>query len=88
MLPNKLKTPYSDQFDLGIRKQFGQIQTYFDRGLYDEADVVLSSLERSNPDFDGGRFGLKRRFESLKLAVVQKVPKKAAPPPEKPKKPQ
>jgi hypothetical protein len=27
VLPNKLKTPYSDQFDLGVRKQFGEIQT-------------------------------------------------------------
>jgi outer membrane receptor protein involved in Fe transport len=26
VLPNKLKTPYSDQFDLGIRKRFGDIQ--------------------------------------------------------------
>ncbi|MFL6725414.1 MAG: TonB-dependent receptor domain-containing protein [Sphingomicrobium sp.] len=24
VLPNKLKTPYSDQFDLGVRKQFGE----------------------------------------------------------------
>ena len=26
VLPNKMKTPYSDQFDLGVRKQFGEIQ--------------------------------------------------------------
>jgi outer membrane receptor protein involved in Fe transport len=26
VLPNKMKTPYSDQFDLGVRKQFGDIQ--------------------------------------------------------------
>jgi outer membrane receptor protein involved in Fe transport len=26
VLPNKLKTPYSDQFDLGVRKRFGDIQ--------------------------------------------------------------
>ena len=26
VLPNKLKVPYSDQVDLGVRKQFGQIQ--------------------------------------------------------------
>ncbi len=25
VLPNKLKTPYSDQFDIGVRKQFGEI---------------------------------------------------------------
>jgi outer membrane receptor for ferrienterochelin and colicin len=27
VLPNKVKMPYSDQFDLGVRKQFGAIQT-------------------------------------------------------------
>ncbi|HSV13576.1 MAG TPA: TonB-dependent receptor, partial [Tepidisphaeraceae bacterium] len=27
VLPNKIKTPYSDQFDLGVRKQFGVFQT-------------------------------------------------------------
>jgi outer membrane receptor for ferrienterochelin and colicin len=26
VLPNKLRTPYSDQFDLGVRKRFGDIQ--------------------------------------------------------------
>lgn len=26
VMPNKLKIPYSDQFDLGVRKQFGPIQ--------------------------------------------------------------
>lgn len=26
VLPNKMKTPYSDQADIGIRKQFGEIQ--------------------------------------------------------------
>jgi hypothetical protein len=61
--------------------RFGQIQSYYDRGLYDEAHVVISSLERTNPQFDAdsnapnGRFGLKRRFESLKTAIEQKVPK-------------
>jgi hypothetical protein len=27
VLPNKIKPPYSDQFDIGVRKRFGQIQT-------------------------------------------------------------
>jgi outer membrane receptor protein involved in Fe transport len=27
VLPNKVKMPYSDQFDLGVRKRFGDIQT-------------------------------------------------------------
>ena len=27
MLNNKTKMPYSDQFDLGVRKRFGDIQT-------------------------------------------------------------
>ncbi|MCH8616125.1 TonB-dependent receptor [Sphingomonas sp. SM33] len=27
LLDNKMKTPFSDQFDIGVRKRFGQIQT-------------------------------------------------------------
>jgi hypothetical protein len=27
VLPNKIKPPYSDQFDIGVRKRFGDIQT-------------------------------------------------------------
>lgn len=27
LLPNKIKAPYSDEFDLGVRKRFGEIQT-------------------------------------------------------------
>jgi len=27
VMPNKVRTPYSDQFDLGVRKRFGDIQT-------------------------------------------------------------
>ncbi|MFL6727169.1 MAG: TonB-dependent receptor domain-containing protein [Sphingomicrobium sp.] len=29
VLPNKLHLPYSDQFDIGVRKRFGDIQTEF-----------------------------------------------------------
>lgn len=56
--------------------RFGQVQTLFDRGLYDQADVSLSSLERTNPDYDGGRFGLGPRLRVLRTSINQKIPKK------------
>ena len=56
--------------------RYGQIQTLFDRGLYDEADVSLSSLERTNQDFDGDQFQLKQRFKKLKTDIALKIPPK------------
>jgi hypothetical protein len=56
--------------------RYGHMQSLFDRGIYDQADVSLSSLERTNPDFDGDRFGLKGRLRSLRLALDQKLPRK------------
>lgn len=61
--------------------RYAQIQTLFDRGIYEDADVSLSSLERTNPDFDGDRFQLKGRFKKLKLDIQGKVKRKTAPPP-------
>lgn len=54
--------------------RYGQILTFYERGLYDEADVSISSLERTNPDFDGDRFGLKVKYRNLKAQIRQKVP--------------
>jgi len=56
--------------------RYGQIQTLFDRGLYDEADVSMSSLERTNQEFDGDQFQLKLRFQKLKSDISLKVPLK------------
>ncbi len=55
--------------------RFGQIQSLFDRGQYEPANISLNSLERRNPDFDGDRFGLKVRFRTLRLAINDKLPK-------------
>ncbi|HEX6812392.1 MAG TPA: hypothetical protein VF384_12260 [Planctomycetota bacterium] len=55
---------------------YGQIQTAFDRGLYPEADVSLGSLERTNPEFDGDKYGLKLRFSLLKTQIKAKLPRK------------
>jgi tetratricopeptide (TPR) repeat protein len=68
--------------------RYWQIQTLFDRGLYDDADVSLSSLERTNQDFDGDRFQLKLRFKKLKTDIALKVPKKISEPKKIPEKPQ
>jgi tetratricopeptide (TPR) repeat protein len=55
--------------------RFGQIQTLYDRGLYDEAGVAMASLERTNPELDGGKYGLVSRFKTLKIAIQSKRPK-------------
>ena len=56
--------------------RYGQIQSLFDRGLYEEASVSMGSLDRTNPDLDGGRFALQQRFRTLKVAIQTKTRKK------------
>jgi tetratricopeptide (TPR) repeat protein len=53
--------------------KYGQVKTLFERADYEGADVTLKSVERTNPDFDGERFGLKVRFNSLKLEIRAKI---------------
>jgi tetratricopeptide (TPR) repeat protein len=54
--------------------QFGQLRTLIDRGVYNEADVMMRNLDRSSPDYDNDRFKLKLKFAQLKLEI--KAPKK------------
>ena len=45
------------------------IQVLFERGKETDvrdAKVLLDNLERNNPDFDGGKFGMKEKFLDLK----------------------
>jgi len=56
--------------------RYGQILLLFERGIYDQADVAMSSLERANPGFDGGKYGLNTRFVSLKQEIARKQPAK------------
>jgi len=58
----------------GWYARYGQIQTLYDRGLYDEASVSMASLERTNPELEGNRFGLQGRFKTLKVAIQSKKP--------------
>jgi outer membrane receptor for ferrienterochelin and colicin len=46
VLPNKVKMPYSDQFDIGIRKRFGQIQTSLTFSHVESHNIFL--YERAN----------------------------------------
>jgi len=58
----------------------GQIRTLFERGLYDQAEVAMNSLERNNPDFDlkdgKERFGLAQKLKLLKQSIAEKVKRK------------
>jgi tetratricopeptide (TPR) repeat protein len=55
--------------------RYGLIQSYYDSGRYDEADVSMKSLERTNPEFDEERYGLKRQLTQLKTQIALKIPK-------------
>jgi hypothetical protein len=46
VLPNKVKMPYSDQFDIGVRKRFGQIQTSLTYSHVESHNIFL--FERAN----------------------------------------
>lgn len=60
--------------------KYGQIKTLFDRGLYDQAEVAMNSVERNNPDFDmkdgKERFGLTTKLKQLKQQIASKMPRK------------
>jgi hypothetical protein len=53
--------------------KFFQLQVLVDRGEYQIADIGLRSLERNWPDFDGGKHGLKERFQRLGQELAKKV---------------
>lgn len=46
VLPNKVKMPYSDQFDLGVRKQFGDIQATLTYSHVESHNLFM--FERAN----------------------------------------
>ena len=46
VLPNKVKMPYSDQFDIGVRKRFGEIQTSLTYSHVESHNIFL--FERAN----------------------------------------
>lgn len=55
--------------------RYGLMHTLYDRGIYEDADVSMKSLERTNPEFDDNRFGLKQPLISLKAQIKLKNPK-------------
>jgi hypothetical protein len=51
-----------------------QIRNSFDLGEYENADLLMRQLERSQNDgFDQGQFGLKPLFEALKKEIAPKI---------------
>ena len=45
----------------------------YDRGDYENADIGVRSLERTNPDFDEDKYGLKAKFIKLRDELSKKV---------------
>lgn len=52
--------------------RYGGIQSLFDRGMYEQADISMKSLVRTNPEFDEDRFGLKVSLKTLQASIAQK----------------
>jgi hypothetical protein len=51
------------------KEQYWVARTLFERGEGNDlrqAGALLSNIERNNPDFDGGKYGLKDRFGELR----------------------
>ena len=50
------------------------IRNSFDLGEYENADLLMRQLERSQNDgFDQGKYGLKPLFEALKQEIAPKI---------------
>ena len=73
MFSNVLRVVQTDS-EPWWQSKFMVLQVLFDRGA--EADlklakVGLENLERSNPNFDNGKHGMKDRFFELKKQINQ-----------------
>jgi hypothetical protein len=54
--------------------KYAVLETLFNRGAENDLRMVragIESLERSNPEFDGGTFGMKDKFLELKKKVEE-----------------
>ncbi|MBW8881765.1 MAG: TonB-dependent receptor, partial [Asticcacaulis sp.] len=56
-LNNNMKVPYSDQFDIGVRHQFGQIATSATLSHIDSKDLFSFVLGNRNPDGSWCQYG-------------------------------
>jgi tetratricopeptide (TPR) repeat protein len=75
--------------DLWWKAKYHQLRNMADRGNYDVADVGLRAVERSWPDYDGGKLRLAEKFKALQQELSGKVfrqePAKTRQEPPKPK---
>ncbi len=55
------------------QSKYLQLKSLADRGKYDIADIALRSVERNSDGFDGGKYGYRERFETLKKEIDRKL---------------
>lgn len=62
------------------RAKYYLFASLYEKGDYDDAAIGMKQLKRQNPTFDGGKYGLKDKFEALekKLEGKKSAPKKDA----------
>jgi len=66
------------------QSKYAQVQLLSDRGDYKTAQIAIRSLQRSSDGFDGGRFGVKPKFEALEALIASKLPPEPGQPAPKP----
>jgi len=54
------------------RAKYLLFASLYERGDYDEAGIGMKQLQRQNPSFDGGKYGLKAKFEALAKSLEGK----------------
>ncbi len=56
------------------RGKYDYFVALFKKGAYEEGLVGLKAIERLNPEFDGGKYGLKGKFFALKQEFEKRQP--------------
>jgi len=81
---NKVVENTQDDNSLWWQAQYYKTRSLIERGMYNDADILVRKLERTTDDFDKNKFGYKDKFLAIKKDLAKKViPNNAAPPPKK-----
>ena len=82
--PIELALRYYRLASIDMQAQYYKTRSLIERGMYNDADILVRKLERTTDDFDKNKFGYKDKFLAIKKDLAKKViPNNAAPPPKK-----
>jgi TolA-binding protein len=56
------------------RSKYDYFAVLYERGDYQEATIGIRAMSRTNPNYDGGKYGLKAKFEALAKKLEGKQP--------------